>query len=182
MLVLDEPTNDLDVETLEVLEERLCEFAGTLLVVSHDREFLDNVVTSILVFERSGKIEHFVGGYSDWAKRGRELAEREQRKAAKIERVAEASQASNATKSAAQANPKAGKLSYKLKYELEQLPAQIDALEQAITQLNEESAAPGFYQRPLQEVQDVLQSLTEQQAQLDALIERWSELEDLNSA
>ncbi|MCG8325652.1 MAG: ATP-binding cassette domain-containing protein, partial [Thiotrichales bacterium] len=76
LLVLDEPTNDLDVETLEVLEEKLVEYSGTLIVVSHDREFLDNVVTSILVFEKDG-IEQYVGGYSDWLKRGRQLAEKE---------------------------------------------------------------------------------------------------------
>ena len=75
--MLDEPTNDLDVETLEVLEQRLIEYEGTLIVVSHDREFLDNVVTSILVFEADGEIREYVGSYSDWARRGRELAEME---------------------------------------------------------------------------------------------------------
>jgi ATP-binding cassette subfamily F protein uup len=75
MLVLDEPTNDLDIETLEVLENKLCEFGGTLIVVSHDREFLDNVVTSTIVFEKDGRIQEYVGGYSDWLRQGHQLAE-----------------------------------------------------------------------------------------------------------
>ena len=77
LLVLDEPTNDLDIETLEVLEQKLCEYSGTLIVVSHDREFLDNVVTSTIVFEEDGRIQEYVGGYSDWLKRGHELAVRD---------------------------------------------------------------------------------------------------------
>ena len=82
LLVLDEPTNDLDVETLEVLEERLTEYEGTLIVVSHDREFLDNVVTSILVFEDDGRVHEYVGGYSNWLRRGHHLAETENPEAA----------------------------------------------------------------------------------------------------
>ena len=118
LLVLDEPTNDLDVETLEVLEEKLCEYTGTLIVVSHDRDFLDNVVTSILVFEESGKIESYIGGFSDWVVRNRKLAE--------TDKVYKKDTNINSESAVRQKN---NKLSYKLKLELESLPDIIDKLE-----------------------------------------------------
>jgi ABC transport system ATP-binding/permease protein len=177
LLVLDEPTNDLDVETLEVLEERLGEYAGTLLVVSHDREFLDNVVDKILVFEAGGKIVEYVGGYSDWARRGRELAQVD----------AEAS-AAMATATSAEARPaarpprKAAKLGYMEQRELDMLPARIEVLEAEIAALEAEIAGAEFYARPWEQTQPVLDRLAARHAEHDRLAGRWLELEDRRAA
>ena len=177
LLVLDEPTNDLDVETLDVLEARLQDYAGTLLVVSHDRAFMDAVVTSVLVFEADHRIEQFPGGYSDWLARGRSLAETDNPNRG---RAKQAITAAPATEPAATATPRAtGKLSFKLKHELDKLPARIDALEQEIAALTAETGAAGFYQRPHTDTQAVLASLSAKQLALDELIARWAELETL---
>jgi ATP-binding cassette subfamily F protein uup len=122
LLVLDEPTNDLDIETLEVLEQKLCEYQGTLIVVSHDREFLDNVVTSTIVFENDGRIAAYVGGYSDWQRQGHRLTERDD----PPEAVPEAARVGpgDMTRTAPR-----NKLSYKDQRELDLLPAEIEALE-----------------------------------------------------
>ena len=170
LLVLDEPTNDLDVETLEVLEARLAEYAGTLLVVSHDREFLDNVIDKILVFEAGGKIVEYVGGYSDWARRGRELAQ--------LDAAAPATVPASAAPSAPRPPRRALKLSYKEQRELDQLPAEIEALEARIAALEAEMAAPDFYARPWEQTQPVLDRLAAHQAEHDRLAERWVALED----
>ncbi|MDH3768459.1 MAG: ATP-binding cassette domain-containing protein, partial [Gammaproteobacteria bacterium] len=141
LLVLDEPTNDLDVETLEVLEDRLVKYQGTLLVVSHDREFLDNVVTSILVFEADGQIREYVGGYSDWARRGRELAELDD----PLREAAKAKQARERARRKASA-PRI--LSYKEKRELETLPGLVETLESELADLKLQIAAKDFYSQP----------------------------------
>ena len=173
LLVLDEPTNDLDVETLEVLEDRLTEYTGTLLVVSHDREFLDNVVTSTIVFEDDGSIREYVGGYSDWLRQGHELAitdspfEVEQRKQQVAERRKQ-----NRSK----------KLSYKEQRELDQLPAELEALEASIKTLQADIAAPAFYEQDQELVQASLQALTDKEALLEERIERWGELEAMQSS
>ena len=173
LLVLDEPTNDLDIETLEVFEARLSEYKGTLIVVSHDREFLDNVVTSTLVFEDTGKIQAYVGGYRDWLRRGRSLAETDN-----------PNQTRRRTKDTL-SDPKDGKekqrkkLSYKLKLELERLPDRIDALEKEVGDLEEQTAHPDFYTQPFTEVQPILDQLNAKQSELDQAIERWSELETM---
>ncbi len=181
LLVLDEPTNDLDVETLDVLEDRLAEYSGTLIVVSHDRAFMDNVVTSVLVFEDNGKIEQYPGGYSDWAARGRKLAETDNPNRSKPRTAAPASAPMPKPVAAAPAVRPAtpAKLTFKLKFELEQLPAKIEALEAAVNTLNAETTAPGFYQRPHQDTQATLSRLAAQQLELDALYARWAELEAL---
>ncbi|MED5608221.1 ATP-binding cassette domain-containing protein [Pseudomonas sp. JH-2] len=173
LLVLDEPTNDLDVETLELLEEVLLSFDGTVLMVSHDREFLDNVVTSTLVFEGEGRVREFVGGYNDWLRQGgspRLLGVGEE-KAAKpaAEPAPQAAAAPEAAKK---------KLSYKLQRELEAIPGQIDALEAELAGVQGEISAPSFYQRPAEETRVVLERLDSLQAELDRLIERWAELEE----
>ena len=129
LLVLDEPTNDLDVEMLEVLEEQLVEYQGTLIIVSHDREFLDNVVTSVLVFEEDGKIEEYIGGYSDWVKRGKHL------KIADTLDHPSGHLVDHETTSTAAAKKPAVKLSYKFQRELDSLPGLIDQLEQDIALL-----------------------------------------------
>ena len=174
-LVLDEPTNDLDIETLEVLEQKLVEFTGTLIVVSHDREFLDNVVTSTIVFEKDGKVQQYVGGYSDWVRRGHELAEiddpfglaAQKRKQAHIER---------------RKQQKPTKLSYMDQRELDQLPAEIETLEATIATLQETVADPDFYAQDQALVQDKLQELSAAEEQLEQRVERWSELEALQDS
>lgn len=173
LLVLDEPTNDLDVEMLEVLEEQLVEYQGTLLIVSHDREFLDNVVTSVLVFEEDGKIEEYIGGYSDWAKRGKQL---------KIaDTLDEAPDTTSSNNTQPQTAKKTGKLSYKLQRELDMLPAQIEAMEVSIAELTEQTAAADFYNRPYTDTQPILDTLGEQQMALEKATERWVELEELKA-
>jgi ATP-binding cassette subfamily F protein uup len=170
LLVLDEPTNDLDIETLEVLEEKLCEYSGTLIVVSHDREFLDNVVTSTIVFEENGRIQEYVGGYSDWVRQGKRLAvtdnpyEAEERK----RRAAERRRQRPATK-----------LSYKDQRELDALPAEIEKLEAAIAALQETAADPGFYSQQDDTVRATLERLADAEAELEKRVDRWGELETL---
>ncbi len=173
LLVLDEPTNDLDIETLEVLEHKLCEFAGTLIVVSHDREFLDNVVTSTVVFEDDGKAREYVGGYSDWQRRGHKLAESDDpttaggRKSEPVER---------------RKQKRPSKLSYKDQRELDSLPAEIEFLETKLTALQEAVAAPDFYVQANEVVQQRLEELSECEALLEARVERWGELESLQES
>ena len=172
LLVLDEPTNDLDVETLEMLEEVLLGFQGTVLMVSHDRAFLDNVVTSTLVFEGEGRVREYVGGYQDWLRQGgspRLLGVSEPREN-------RASAGASAPAAPAEEGGRK-KLSYKLQRELEAIPPRIDALEAELSALHKEIAAPAFYQRPAMETQAVLTRLQDLQAELDKLLERWAELE-----
>lgn len=185
LLVLDEPTNDLDVETLELLEEVLSNFKGTVLMVSHDRAFLDNVVTSTLVFEGEGKVREYVGGYEDWIRQGGSpkllgVTESKGGKAelgsAVVPKPAEQT-APAASAAGAAAEPAKKKLSYKVQRELEALPGQIDALEQRMAAVQEEVNAPGFYQRPIDETSAVLAKLEQMQGELDTLVERWAELE-----
>ncbi|WP_339639618.1 ATP-binding cassette domain-containing protein [uncultured Porticoccus sp.] len=173
LLVLDEPTNDLDVEMLEVLEEQLVEYQGTLIIVSHDREFLDNVVTSVLVFEEDGKIEEYIGGYSDWVKRGKHL------KIADTLDHPSGHLVDHETTSTAAAKKPAVKLSYKFQRELDNLPGLIDKLEKDIALLEEQTADPDFFNRPFTETQPVLDQLAEKQQALDTAAERWVELEEM---
>jgi len=171
LLVLDEPTNDLDIETLEVLEQKLCEFGGTLIVVSHDREFLDNVVTSTIVFEADGRIEEYVGGYSDWLRYGHELAETEDPFGLS---VTERKQAVAAER---RKQKKATKLSYNDQRELDQLPARIESIESSIAKLQQVVSQPGFYSQDHEVVQGKLKELADTEVQLEHCVERWSELE-----
>jgi ATP-binding cassette subfamily F protein uup len=174
LLVLDEPTNDLDVETLEVLEQRLVEFDRTLIVVSHDREFLDNVVTSILVFEADGSIREFVGGYSDWIRRGRELADMENPEKAKSKLAG-----GTASDSGSRKKRPRKKLSYMQQRELDALPEKIGVLEQETRALEQDIASPAFYTDPHDQVQTRLRELEEKSTDLKAAIDRWGELESL---
>ncbi|MBS7661259.1 ATP-binding cassette domain-containing protein [Pseudomonas lalucatii] len=181
LLVLDEPTNDLDVETLELLEEVLLTFPGTVLMVSHDRAFLDNVVTSTLVFEGEGRVREYVGGYQDWLRQGGSarllgVGESKGGKAELASAVVAAAAAPAAVPEPAAAAGKK-KLSYKLQRELEALPGQIDALETQIATVQERVGDPGFYQQPAQETAAVLAQLQALQDELDQLLERWAELE-----
>jgi ATP-binding cassette subfamily F protein uup len=171
LLVLDEPTNDLDIETLEVLEDKLLEYQGTLIIVTHDREFLDNVVSSILVFEDSGVIQNYAGGFSDWYRRGRQLAERDNpgSKKNKKEKAGDENKQGKTNK----------KLTYKLKFELESLPEKIAAFEAEIKKLHEQVNADNFYAKPYTEQQPVLDKLSYNQRELDKAISRWDELESI---
>ena len=166
LLVMDEPTNDLDLETLELLEELLLDYSGTLLLVSHDRAFLDNVVTSCLVFEANGRIQEYVGGYSDWL---RQRAAPEPAPAVK-------------PKPAPAAPPKplkpaAGKLSYNERRELEQLPTRIEDLEQRQRELHVLTADSAFYKQDAAVVARQLEELKRLEAELEMSYERWEALE-----
>ena len=174
LLVLDEPTNDLDVETLEVLEAKIAEFRGTLIVVSHDREFLDQVVNRILVFEADGEIREYVGGYSDWARRGRQLATADDPLAKKTGRPA--------TSETNRRRKVPAKLTYKLQRELDGLPVMIESLETEVASLEAEIAAPDFYDRPFEETRPVLDDMLSKQTALDAAVDRWAHLEEMQSS
>lgn len=181
LLVLDEPTNDLDIEMLEVLEQKLVEFQGTLIVVSHDRAFMDNVVTSTLVFEDHGDIIDYPGGFSDWEARGRALSVADAPGAEQQQTSSPASEPASTPTPAPAAVAKIQqkkRLSYKLQRELEQLPEQIEALEQQVASLQEQTAAADFFQRPFEQTEPVLKALADTQAQLDEVTERWIELDE----
>ena len=173
LLVLDEPTNDLDIDTLELLQELVANFNGTLLLVSHDRAFLDNVVTSLLVLEGDGSVQDFIGGYSDWApwRDARDAA----RGTTTLKRTQElAATATAATKPAAAARRK---LSYKDQRELSELPARLEELEAKKAALTAETLQPDFYTRPHTEVAARLAQLAELDGAIDAAFTRWAELE-----
>ncbi|MCQ2031341.1 ATP-binding cassette domain-containing protein [Stutzerimonas zhaodongensis] len=176
LLVLDEPTNDLDVETLELLEEVLLNFQGTVLMVSHDRAFLDNVVTSTLVFEGNGVVREYVGGYQDWLRQGGSprllgVADSKEGKEAKVE-----TPQATATP-AVEPAPAKKKLSYKVQRELDSLPGKIDAVEKSIAATQAEIAKPDFYQQPAELTGATIARLETLQKELDDLLERWAELE-----
>jgi ATP-binding cassette subfamily F protein uup len=168
LLVMDEPTNDLDVETLELLEELLGDYTGTLLLVSHDRAFLDNVVTSTLVLEGEGTVGEYVGGYSDWLR---------QRPAAPAAVPAPAAKSTPATAPAPAPAPAKRKLSFKDQRELEQLPARIERLENEIGERTAAMNEPSFFQQDSATIVQANETLAALQAQLDAAYARWSELE-----
>ncbi len=168
LLVLDEPTNDLDIETLEVLEKKLCDYSGTLLVVSHDREFLDNVVTSTVVFEADGRAKEYVGGYTDWVRHGHRLAETENIAVAEAKKRETAERRKNRNKT---------KLSYNDQRELDQLPEQIEELESKVAAFQKEIATPEFYSQENAAVQQTLQDLRDVEKLLEQRIDRWGELE-----
>jgi len=181
ILVLDEPTNDLDIETLELLEDILLKFDGTVLLVSHDRQFMDNVVTSIMVFEGDGKIGEYVGGYSDWSRKGGKLfsfedsekASGAEKPAKPVEKIPESKKASGK------------KLSYKDQRELDALPATIEELEKQQAELEQLMSKPEFYDNSDdggKSVEETLKQAADLQTQLDQVYERWEELEKLRNS
>ena len=172
LLVLDEPTNDLDIEMLEVLEEQLVEYKGTLIIVSHDRQFLDNVVTSVLVFEDKGKVQEYLGGYSDWENYGKDLKVTDHQSSQELEKNTFSNTSGEYSKKVSLA-----KLSYKLQRELDMLPEIIKKMEEDIVQLQTEATKPEFYLKPFTETQPLLDALEEKQKALDLASERWLELE-----
>jgi len=166
LLVMDEPTNDLDVETLELLEELLNEYTGTLLLVSHDRDFIDNVVTSTLVLEGDGNVGEYVGGYSDWLR---------QKPAAALAKPAAAKTVA-APVAAAPAAPKR-KLSFKEQRELELLPAKLEQLEAEIAKRTEAMNDPKYFQQDAAAITRANEELAKLQAELETAFARWEELE-----
>jgi len=174
LLVLDEPTNDLDLETLEVLEQQLVEYTGTLIVVSHDRRFLDNVVTASLVFEEDGRLEQYVGGYSDWLLQGRRLEVKDGTKPLQKKRGSLASTPAP--------TGKATKLSYKLQRELDALPETIKNLELEVAELERRTTGDDFYAQPFDAVEPILGELERARKSLEQALERWMELEEQKPA
>jgi ABC transport system ATP-binding/permease protein len=167
VLVLDEPTNDLDLETLELLEEQLVEWPGTLLLVSHDRVFLDNVVTSTFAFEGAGRVQEYVGGYADWVRQARPAS----RAGARTDDPEKPSPA-------APRDTPPKRLSYKEQRELDALPARIDALEGEQRALNETIAAADFYKEAPNAIKDTLARVDTLQRELTEAYARWDELEN----
>lgn len=173
VLVLDEPTNDLDVETLELLEEILANYQGTVLVVSHDREFIDNTCSTVWGFLGDGKVVEVVGGYQDFQNYAQSLAEKtvieqKQKDTEKDKKVADKPLAK-----------KAGKLSYKLKRELEELPALLESLEQEVEELQEVVNSPDFFKQDSEQTQKTLNQLQQAESKLETAFMRWEELEQL---
>ncbi|MBL9217033.1 MAG: ATP-binding cassette domain-containing protein [Opitutaceae bacterium] len=176
VLVLDEPTNDLDAETLDLLEDLLVEFQGTLLLVSHDREFLDEVVTSTLVFEGDGRLGDYVGGYTDWQNEKKKQAGRAQRPAAPERTTGPVVPAAKAPGSATPATPRK-KLTGREQKELETLPAKIEALEREQAELTAKLADPAFYKKEAAKFAEVKQRLETVEREHATAFARWEELE-----
>ena len=169
VLVLDEPTNDLDAETLELLEELIFEYRGTLLLVSHDREFLNNVVTSTIVFEGNGQVAEYVGGYDDW------LIQRPQKAAAPQPKKNDRKKARPKPDTA---RPK--KLGYMQQRELQELPRKIETLESKQKEMFAMMSDPSFYKKDKDEIAGVKSNLDRVEREIESAYRRWEELEEIN--
>lgn len=168
-LVMDEPTNDLDMDTLELLEELLSEFKGTLILVSHDRAFLDNIVTSSIVFEQPGVVKNYIGGYEDWLWQRDEAASHEPTKNVPPKtKVADKAKVKTKTK----------KLSYNDQKELNALPKKIETLENKINELQIKMSESSFYQQPKEHIEQAQTQLNQWQTTLNEHYQRWEALED----
>jgi len=169
VLVLDEPTNDLDIETLELLEELIANFAGTVLVVSHDRVFLDNIVTSTLAFEGGGRVVDYVGGWEDYLR---------QSSAARVAAAEPAPPGKKRQPALSERRESKGKrLSYNEQREFESLPARIEALEGEQRQLKQESESAEFYKEPADRIRTVLERIDAVGREIETALERWLTLE-----
>ena len=173
MMVLDEPTNDLDVDTLELLEELLAAYEGTLLLVSHDRTFLDNVVTSTLVFEGEGKFLEYAGGYEDWERYQRQIPPANSR----AQRTATATAVAVPVKS--RSSEKRRRLSYKEQRELDQLPAKIEALEAEQVELHARMGSGDFYRQSSDKIAAAVERLEAVKCELELHYERWQILDSI---
>ncbi|HAT9731141.1 TPA: ATP-binding cassette domain-containing protein [Legionella pneumophila subsp. pneumophila] len=162
LLVMDEPTNDLDIETLELLEAVLADYPGTLILISHDRAFINQVVTSVLVYEGNGKFNEFVGGYDDYKKH--QLTRNEQQTKSPVSKRSSPEKAKN--------------LSFNEQRELSKLPQQIEAVEKKIEALHSQMASPEFYQQDAKIISEVTQLLAKEEALLNQYFTRWEELEE----
>jgi ATP-binding cassette subfamily F protein uup len=172
ILVLDEPTNDLDIETLELLEELVMQYKGTVLLVSHDREFVNNVVTSTLVFEGQGQVNEYVGGYDDWLRQTTANTRAEKNEKNTIDTNTADSKSAEQNK-----KNKVKKLSYKDQCELDSLPAQIENFEEKVETLHKLMASDTFYKQEKKEIKEVQQQLADAEAGLLSCYTRWEELE-----
>jgi ATP-binding cassette subfamily F protein uup len=169
LLILDEPTNDLDVETLELLEEMIDSYQGTVMLVSHDREFVDNSATECWIYEGNGVINSYVGGYFD--------AQQQRRNQKPIRQVAPTESKPSAQPKAEPAKRTANKLSYNQQRELEQLPLQISTLEEKIEALQQQMSDANFFTLPHEETQQVLAAFSAAEQELEQAFERWEALE-----
>ncbi|OCG62936.1 ABC transporter ATP-binding protein [Gilliamella sp. Fer4-1] len=181
LLILDEPTNDLDIETLELLEELVNDYQGTVLLVSHDRQFVDNVVTQCWFFEDKGHIGIYAGGYAD------ALQQQQQAQPVKVAAVNDVKQPKKTlstanNKSNDQSTKKKVKLSYNEQRELTQLPSKIEQLELAIADLQAQISQSDFFNQPHEVTGPILQSLTDKEAELESAFERWEQLESLSKS
>ena len=168
LLIMDEPTNDLDMDTLELLEELLMDYDGTLLLVSHDREFINHIVDRCLVFEGDGVVREYVGGYDDWL--------RQRPQPAASDKPAPSSE----PRAAAPARPKRRKLGYNEQKELKALPRKIEKLEDEIAELQQQMADPAFYQQTQEQMAATRQRLQQRESDLETLYQRWETLESLD--
>jgi len=171
VLVLDEPTNDLDIETLDLLQEQLFEFPGTVLLISHDRDFIDNVATQTYVFEADDKIQEYVGGYQDY------LVQRPKITKIQSNKIQSNKIKSNNSKAANTSSPSLNKLSFKDQYELDNLPKEIDKLEAQLQEINDSMNQIGFYQKDKHLVKQTTQKHNKLQQALEKKYQRWDELE-----
>ncbi|MEM6984248.1 MAG: ABC transporter ATP-binding protein [Pseudomonadota bacterium] len=176
ILVLDEPTNDLDIETLELLEDIINQYQGTVLIVSHDREFIDNTCSSVWAFEGNGKVTDIVGGYSDYEAYTNYLAEQEKQQQQQPVKKVEKSEPAPV-----KSNNKANKLSYKLKLELEQLPNKMEQLEAELEKQQERVSHEDFFKQDSDITAKELNHLAQLESDLEAAFERWEELEELKN-
>jgi ATP-binding cassette subfamily F protein uup len=182
LLILDEPTNDLDIETLELLEDLLANYQGTLLLVSHDRQFVDNTVTTSWIFEGNGVIEEFVGGYHDAQQQRTQVR---QQRDAMVANTVKAKQPQPTERGVKVTEPtvtpvkKLKKLSYKLQRELDELPQILEGLELKIGAFQEQLNDPNFFSKGVEETQPVLDQLAHLEATLETTFARWEELEAL---
>ena len=179
VLVLDEPTNDLDIETLELLEELLMKFNGTVLLVSHDRKFMDNVVTSTMIFSESGKVVEYVGGYSDWVRKGGSLFESEKISKKDKGNSSKIKARDNEANSSLSIETNKEIISYKEQRELQNLPKSIEKLEATKNRLEKLISASDFYNNENLMIQKTLKDLSDLQTKLDTTYQRWEELENL---
>ncbi len=177
LLILDEPTNDLDIETLELLEELLADYQGTLLLVSHDRRFIDNTVTHSWLFEGDGRITPYVGGYADLVYQREQYLTRQANSAAAAKTVSE-SVSKNETQTTTKKNRK---LSYKLQLELDGLPARLEQLEDKINALQAEVNQPDFFSLPVESTKATLDALQQAESDLEQAFARWEELEAMKN-
>jgi ATP-binding cassette subfamily F protein uup len=183
VLVLDEPTNDLDIETLELLEELLANYEGTLFLVSHDRAFLDNVVTQVIAFEGDGKLVEYVGGYEDWVrvKKFQATSTSSGRVAGEAEKPA-APPPKPAAAPVQQDKPKSSKLSYKEARELEELPKRIEALEREQSEIAAHFTDGSIFRDDPKRARQLQARSEEIEAEVMAALERWEELEQRASS
>ncbi|KZN15253.1 ATP-binding cassette domain-containing protein [Marinomonas sp. TW1] len=181
LLVMDEPTNDLDVETLELLEELLMNYDGTLLLVSHDRAFLDNVVTSVIAFEGEGRVREYVGGYQDWIRQGGKFPTESTSQTTETKPKQKADTSTGDVNKPAEVSKVKNKLSYKLQREFDGMPDAIAKLEAELETFQQITGAADFYSGDAQKVQDTLAKMAEKEQELETTMERWLELEEMQN-